>query len=166
MRLRLQTAHAHPLVAATAGVSHRLPLPFSSDLAAAALGSSLPRCRRPPFSTSPIAARTSGPSRAASTRPRGRAPADGTGSRGRQAAPPDPRGTCYCCSCSLGLRVHGVAAPRSGSEVCGEERKEGASSVGARMRDARVHSQSRAFSTLAQQLSLLSDDSYSSNSGG
>ena len=134
MRLRLQTAHAHPLVAATAGVSHRLPLPFSSDLAAAALGSSLPRCRRPPFSTSPIAARTSGPSRAASTRPRGRAPADGTGSRRRQAAAPDPRGTCYCCSCSLGLRVHGVAAPRSGSEVCGEERKEGASSVGARMR--------------------------------
>ena len=95
---------------------------------------SLPRCRRPPFSTSTIAARTSGPSQAASTLQRGRARADGTGGRGQQAAAPDPRGTCYCCSCSLGLRVHGVAAPRSGSEVCGEESKEGASSVGARMR--------------------------------
>ena len=135
MRLRLQTAHAHPLVAATAGVSHRLPLPFSSDLAAAALGSSLPRCRRPPFSTSTIAARTSGPSQTASTRQHGRARADGTGSRGQQAAAPDPRGTwCYCCSCPLWLRVHGVAAPLSGSEVCGEESKEGATSVGARMR--------------------------------
>ncbi|KAG2609793.1 hypothetical protein PVAP13_4KG089000 [Panicum virgatum] len=156
MRLRLQTAHAHPFVAATAGVSHRLPLPFSSDLAAAALGSSLPRCRRPPFSTSPIAARTSGPSRAASTRPRGRAPADGTGSRGRQAAAPDPRGMCYCCSCSLGLRVHGVGAPRSGSEVCGEERKEGASSVGARMRDALASTARAAPSPLLLNNSLFS----------
>ena len=104
-----------------------LPPPFAQI--------SLPRCRRPPFSTSPIAARNSGPSQAASTRQHGRARADGTGSRGQQAAAPDPRGTwCYCCSCPLWLRVHGVAAPRSGSEVCGEERKEGASSVGARMR--------------------------------
>jgi len=126
-----------------------LPPPFAQM--------SLPRCRRPPFSTSPIAARNSGPSQAASTRQHGRARADGTGSRGQQAAAPDPRGTwCYCCSCPLGLRVHGVAAPRSGSEVCGEERKEGASSVGARMRDALASTARAAPSPLLLNNSLFS----------
>ena len=105
---------------------------------------SLPRCRRRPFSTSPIVARTKGPSQAASTRQRGRARADGTGSRGQQAAAPDPRS------------VRATTAPvlwGSGSTV----------SV-LPGRGARCAGRSRAFSALAQRLFLLSDDSYSSNS--